>query len=403
MRVKDITVREIFDSRSGPTIEVRGRNPLISASVPSGKSRGNREAKVFSFREAFLGIKTIVKNLGGRNFQSVRDLDEALLRLDGTANKSKLGGNVTLAVSMFGARMLAAERGKEVWQVLREEFFKGAKDVPPLIFSNLINGGAHAANNLDIQEYMVVVHPVRTSSNGVKSGKSVAEDIQALIRFYRELGDLFKKTRKIQNIPIGDEGGYSLNFKSNFEPITVLEKLVKKFHLESRFGLALDVAASGFLKNGEYYFSGKRFSSEQLAAEYLCYFKKSKFLFSVEDPFAERDAQGFALLREKLPDAWVVGDDLTTTNPTTIQKYAHEGVINAVIIKPNQIGTISEACKAIAVAKKHGLKTIVSHRSGETEDSFITHLAKAGGADGVKIGAPIRERISKFNELARIY
>ena len=425
MNIKNITVRQIFDSRGEPTIEVRGGNPLVSASVPSGKSRGSREAKVFSFHEAAESVKKISKKIGGRNFTSARELDGALIRLDGTANKSRLGGNVTLAVSMFGVRALAAERGQEVWRVLREEFFRGAKDEAPFIFSNLINGGAHAANNLDIQEYMAVVRPTRMGSRGI------AESIKALVHLYKELGIVFKKTHGIETIPIGDEGGYSLNFRSNFEPIAVLGKLIKKLHLENRFFLALDAAANGFslpakafagkpagssakdlstaeaLRGGggkyAYRFGGKRFSSEQLAALYARYFKRSKLLFSVEDPFAERDIGGFQLIREKLPSLWIVGDDLTATNPAVIQKCAHEETVNAVIIKPNQIGTVGEACEAVAVAKKHKLKTIVSHRSGETDDTFIIHLAKAAGADGVKIGAPTRERISKFNEMARIY
>ena len=407
MNIKNITVRQIFDSRGEPTIEVRGGNPLVSASVPSGKSRGSREAKVFSFHEAAESVKKINKKIGGRNFTSARELDGALIRLDGTANKSRLGGNVTLAVSMFGVRALAAERGQEVWRVLREEFFRGAKDEAPFIFSNLINGGAHAANNLDIQEYMAVVRPTRAGSQGI------AESIKALVHLYKELGIIFKKTHGIETIPIGDEGGYSLNFRSNFEPIAVLGKLIKKLHLENRFFLALDAAAGEFslpaeaLRGGggkyAYRFGGKRFSSEQLAALYARYSKRSKLLFSVEDPFAERDIGGFQLIREKLPDVWIVGDDLTATNPAVIQKCAHEETVNAVIIKPNQIGTVGEACEAIAVAKKHKLKTIVSHRSGETDDNFIIHLAKAAGADGVKIGAPTRERISKFNEMMRIY
>ncbi len=417
MNIKNITIRQVFDSRGEPTIEVRGGNPLISASVPSGKSKGSREAKVFSFRDAVSSVKRISKKIGGRNFASVRELDMALILLDGTENKAKLGGNVTLAISMFGVRALAAERGQEVWQVLREEFFKGAKDEAPFIFSNLINGGAHAANNLDIQEYMAVVRPARVGSRGI------AEGIKALVRFYKELGIFFMKTRGIETIPIGDEGGYSLNFRSDFEPIAVLEKLIKKLRLENRFLLALDAAASGFSLpaglsakdlstagalrggggNGAYRFGGQRFSSEKLLGEYARYFKKSKQLFSIEDPFSERDMSGFKLIREKLPSSWVVGDDLTVTSPAVIQKCAHEEAINAVIIKPNQIGTVSEACEAIVVAKKHKLKTIVSHRSGETDDNFIIHLAKAAGADGVKIGAPVRERMSKFNEMMRIY
>jgi enolase len=394
MRLGHITVREIFDSRGSSTIEALGKDRRFWAQVPSGKSRGSREAKVANFTHAVRSVKTIVKRIGKRNFDSVRSLDKALLELDGTKNKSKLGGNVTLAVSVAFARALAAECQQEVWQTLRSEFFpKSASGKSPLIFSNLINGGAHADNNLNIQEYMVVVKP----------GASIATSVKTLVRFYDELAEFLKRKNKIRNIALGDEGGYALDFKNNFEPIIILEKLIRQHRLGNQFLIALDSAATGFYKEGEYRFGSRRLTSRELASEYARYFKNSKLLFSIEDPFAENDMDGFALLREKLPHAWIVGDDLTVTNPSLIERAAREGTTNAVIIKPNQIGTVSEACEAMLIAKKHNMKTIVSHRSGETADNFIIHLAKAGNADGVKIGAPIRERNEKFNELIRIF
>src|SRR3989344_3702533 len=394
MRLESIAVREIFDSRGSSTIEITGRDRRFWAEVPSGKSSGSNEAAVAGFAHAVRSVQTVVKRLEKRNFDSIQSLDNALLELDGTKKKSKLGGNVTLAVSAAFARALAAEREQEVWQTLRSEFFpKSVSGKPPLIFSNLINGGAHTDNNLNIQEYMVVVKP----------GGSVEKSVKTLIRFYGELAEFLKKAKKTRLISLGDEGGYSLNFKNNFEPISILEKLIGRYRLENQFFIALDAAATGFYMSGKYHFGNRRLTARELVSEYARYFKKSKPLFSIEDPFAENDVSGFALLREKLPRAWIVGDDLTVTSPSLIGRAAREKAINAVIIKPNQIGTVSEACEAMLVAKKHNMKTIVSHRSGETADNFIVHLAKAGNADAVKIGAPVRERISKFNELIRIF
>jgi len=394
MKIDNINVREIFDSRGESTIKITGGNPWFFAEVASGKSRGSREAAVFSYREAVQSLKKLKAHIVYKNFNSIRALDSALIKIDGTEDKSKLGGNVMFGISAAFTRALAKKRGEAVWETMRKEFFpSAAKNNMPLIFSNIINGGAHAENNLDVQEYMVVVKP--------KS--SMIESVRTLIRFYRLLGNVLKKTKKIYNIPIGDEGGYSLNFKNNFEPIAILEKLIKTQHLERRLLIALDAAANSFYKKGMYRFGGRQFATEELATEYIRYFKKSKLLFSLEDPFAETDGRGFALLYRMLPYAWVVGDDLTTTNPQAIKKYADEKTINAVIIKPNQIGTISETCDAIAISRKHKLHVIISHRSGEVDDHFIIHIAKACGSDGVKLGAPTRERIWRLNKLIEVY
>ncbi|KKW21154.1 MAG: Enolase [Candidatus Adlerbacteria bacterium GW2011_GWC1_50_9] len=369
MKIQDITVRKIFDSRGEPTIEVSLKlgNRWFSASVPSGKSRGSKEARVFSFVEAVRALARIRRVILKKEFSSIRALDNALIRLDNTKNKSRLGGNLMLGISIAFVRALA-------------------------VFANVINGGAHADNNLDIQEYMVVAR-----------GGSVRARVENLIDFYNRLGAILRKKNSGRRVPVGDEGGYSLDFKNNFEPIAVLENLVRVRGLAKNFSLALDAAATGFYARGLYAFGGKKLTSARLAGEYARYFGKSKLLFSIEDPFAEKDAAGFSLIHKKMPGAWVVGDDLTVTNSSEIKKYAEQNAINAVIIKPNQIGTVSEAADAILAAKQCGLKTIISHRSGETEDAFIIHLAKASGADGVKIGAPTRERMIKYNELMRLY
>jgi len=395
MKIQDITVRKIFDSRGEPTIEIslKAGNRWFFASVPSGKSRGSREAKVFSFAEVVRALARIRQVILKKDFSSIRALDSALIRLDGTAKKSRLGGNLMLGISVAFARARAAAENKEVWQILRKEFFPGdSKTKVPRIFANVINGGAHADNNLDIQEYMVVAR-----------GASVRARVENLIDFYSRLGAVLKKKNSGRGVPVGDEGGYSLDFKNNFEPILVLENLIRTRGLTNNFSLALDAAATGFFARGSYIFGGKKLTSARLAGEYAHYFEKSRILFSIEDPFAERDAAGFSLTRKKMPRVWIVGDDLTVTNSSEIKKHAERKTINAVIIKPNQIGTVSEAADAILAANQYGLKTIISHRSGETEDAFIIHLAKASGADGVKIGAPTRERMAKYNELIRLY
>ncbi len=396
MKIRDITIRKIFDSRGEPTIEVsvKSGNRWFSASVPSGKSRGSREARVFSFVEAVRALAQIRRVILKKDFPSIRALDKALIRCDNTKHKSSLGGNLMLGISIAFVRAVAAAKNEEPWQTLRKEFFRrvsGAKT--PLIFANVINGGTHADNNLDIQEYMVVA----------KAGASARTRVQNLVDFYKLLGEVLRRKNSGRRVPVGDEGGYSRDFKNNFEPIALLENLIRSRGLAKNFSLALVAAATGFFARGLYAFGGKRMNSARLAGEYKRYFRSSKLLFSIEDPFAERDQAGFSVLRKNVPRAWVVGDDLTATSPSEIRKYAASGSINAVIIKPNQIGTVSEAADAILAAKQYGLKTIVSHRSGETEDVFIIHLAKASRADGVKIGAPARERMIKYNELMRLY
>ena len=398
MKIKDILVREIFNSRAEPTLEIslsNEKDEWFSAQIPSGKSKGKNEAAVINYTKAQEILEqSLKKQLNTEDFNSIEELDSFLITLDGTENKSKLGGNLTLGISIAFARALAHQNKKELWQLLNEEFFDGASsNTKPLIFSNLINGGAHANNNLYIQEYLVIV----------KITETVVESIKKLISFYRNLEEFLKEKTKIKNLPIGEEGGFAVNFNSNFEPIEILENLIYKLKLEKEFTIGLDVAANSFYQEGKYTFEGNQISSKDLKEIYSNYFRDSKLLHSIEDPFAEEDFEGFKELKELLKTKLIVGDDITVTNPSLINKVSVEGLINGVIIKPNQIGTITETILAIKAAQENNLKFIVSHRSGETEDNFIIQLAKASNADGVKIGAPLRERIFKFNELIRLY
>jgi enolase len=397
MTIEKITVREIFDSRGDRTIEVGVREGGFSSSatIPSGKSRGSREAAVLSPGAARDIVESrVAASLAGKTFGSVAALDRALIELDGTQNKSVLGGNLILGLSVAHARNLAAERREELWQVLASEFFPDTAEPPtPVIFANLINGGAHAPNNLSIQEYLVLA----------ATTTSVTETVEALIALYRAVGADITKRYGLRAIPIGDENGYAPNFKDGLEPLALLGEVMHSQGVAGNWRLGLDVAASAFLKDGRYEFEEKGRTAEELILRYGEYLASVPGLVSLEDPFSESDPAGFAAFRTRFPDLLVVGDDLTVTSPALIEQYAGEGCISGVIIKPNQIGSLSEACAAMRAAHAHGVKTIVSHRSGETEDAFIIHLARAGGAYGVKIGAPLKERISKYDELIRLY
>lgn len=399
MIAKRVIVRPIFDSRDGETLEIEIQDQfgrIFVASVPSGKSRGSNEASVISYAKA----KNIIngplgREISRRNFNTVSAFDKFLLKYDPTPRKTKIGGNLALGLSIGFTRGLAGNKHQKVWQLLKNEFFKKNElsHKTPHIFSNLINGGEHANNNLAFQEYMAVLKP---SFNAERS-------ISGLISLYRDLGKILAIYGKNKNLALGDEGGYSLNFKNSFEPISVLEKLINSKTYRGKFLLALDSAATSFKVSRGYNFDHRVLDSEEMKENYLAIFKHHKLVFSIEDPFSEKDFSGFKNLLVARKDRLIVGDDLTTTNPKYINKFAKDGLINACIIKPNQIGTVSEACAAINAASKNNVKTVVSHRSGETEDVFIIHLAKASGAFGLKIGAPVKERMVKFNEVVRIY
>ncbi len=398
MIIKSLEVREIFDSRGESTIEVgltTSDSHSFFAKIPSGKSRGKNEAAVLSYAEAEQILQnTFIREIEGFDSETIEDLDEFLIRFDGTKRKEKLGGNVMLGISIAFARALAHKREKELWEVLHEEFFPNADiSKKPLIFANLVNGGVHTDNNLDIQEYMTVVE-----AKGTYTGS-----IQKLISFYERLGFVIGEERDVKRLPIGDEGGYAVNFKDNFAPIEMMEKLIMESELQNEFRIALDVAASSFYEDKVYRFEGASLSTDELIERYKEYFEKSKLLCSIEDPCDENDLEGFKKMVKIAGDRWVVGDDLTTTDPERIKKCAEEKRITGVIIKANQIGTLTETCEAIRAAREQGVRCIISHRSGETDDSFLVHIAKACGADGVKIGAPVKERISKYDELMRLY
>lgn len=399
MKIHDIRVRTVFDSRANATVEVEivdeAKN-IFRGIVPAGKSTGMNEAHILDPSDAHRVItETVAPMLCGKEVRAVREVDDMLLGLDGTERKENVGGNIFLGVSIAALRGLAFEAKKEPWQVLREEFFPDVTDMrSPSIFANLINGGAHAANNLSIQEYMVIV-PTEKSS--------IRADIEKLIRFYKDLGATLKEENGVPRVAIGDESGYAIDFKDNFAPIQLLERKIEDAGLSGVYRIGLDAAASGFYEDGKYTFDLERITSDELEAKYGEYFHASRSLYTIEDPFEETAHGAFASLQGKHPDKVIVGDDLTTTNARTILGSAKAHEITGVIIKPNQIGTITESCEAIREAHRNGVKTIISHRSGETEDNILIHIAAASNVYGVKIGAPLRERVFKYNELIRIY
>lgn len=396
MKISDFFLKKIYDSRGNPTLEVEvvsGKNLSFTSAVPAGKSKSKKEAICLDFSK-ITGKKYLAKLqlLKNKSFSTIRSFDNFLLNLDGTKNKSNLGGNVMLGLSLAFARALAFEKKVSFASLVENEFFKENYGQPwnPVIFSNFINGGRHSSNNLDIQEYLVLA-PV---------GKNANKTIEDLIRLYNITGEVLKKKFKTSNLPIGDEGGYALDFKDNFEPLFILKSLIRKHHFSS-FALGLDAAANSFWKQKSYFFGNKKLKATELEKVYLYYFSRIENLESIEDPFAESEEKSFKSLKEKLFNSkMVVGDDLISSSAQNLLKYRN--CVNGVIIKPNQVGTITEAMETCILAKALGMRTIFSHRSGETEDNFIVELAYAARSFGIKIGAPARERIAKFNQIIRL-
>jgi enolase len=397
MEIKAINIRTIFDSRANKTIEaeiVTAAGDVFRGIIPAGKSTGENEATIIAPSEAKNVVVTLIAPvLVGKSFSSMREFDGTLLALDSSAQKEKIGGNIVLGFSFAMLRAFAHEQKVEPWEILRKEYFAEVTDAAtPHIFANLVNGGAHAANNLSIQEYMVVVPTTEPT---------LEADITNLITLHKDLGERLKKERNLPRVAIGDESGYAIDFENNYAPIALLDSMIEERKLNYRIGL--DVAASGFFTHGVYSVNGDALGKRDMLSMYAELISKTPRLYSIEDPFEEHDNASFAALQAAHPELIVVGDDLTTTNQKTIEACADAKEISGVIIKPNQIGSVSETCDAIRSAHAKNVKTIISHRSGETEDNMIIQIAKASNAHGVKIGAPLRERIFKYNEILRIY
>ena len=405
-KISKVSSREILDSRGNPTVEVDvslsdGSNGR--AAVPSGASTGTHEAMELrdGDRSRFLGkgvlraVTNVTDIIGpavvGMNAGNQRELDEALINLDGTENKSSLGANSILGVSMASCRAAAASAGVSLFQHLSD----GNATLLPIPMMNILNGGQHADNNVDIQEFMIFPVGAGSFAEALRMGTETFHHLKAVLK------------SKGLNTSVGDEGGFAPSLSSNEEALEMILEATEKtgYSIGSDLVLALDVAASEIYKNGIYHLEseGKALSSEELIDYYTSLVKKYPIV-SIEDGLAEDDWEGWQKLNTALGSkVQIVGDDLTVTNTVRLQRAIDEQVMNAILIKLNQVGTVSETINTIRLARKNGLATIVSHRSGETEDTFIADFSVAMGAGQMKTGSASRsERICKYNQLLRI-
>ncbi|WP_448587971.1 phosphopyruvate hydratase [Thermocrinis sp.] len=403
--IEQIRAREVLDSRGNPTIEVEVRlssGAVGRAIVPSGASTGEREALELRDHDPkrYLGkgVLKAVDNVNGVIAKELKglppynqwEIDKILIDLDGTPNKSKLGANAILGVSMAVARAMANHLNIPLYRYIGGVL---ANKLPvPLM--NVINGGVHADNPLDIQEFMIV--PV--------CGGSFSEALRAGVEVFHTLKKLLKEKGYSTNV--GDEGGFAPNLENTEKALEFLVNAIEKagYTPGEDVLLALDCASSEFYYEDDmYHIEGKKLKAEGLVEFYLKLVERFPIV-SMEDPMAENDWEGWQMITRALGDrVQLVGDDLFTTNINTIKEGFEKGIANAVLIKLNQIGTLSETLEAIAFAKEHGYNAIISHRSGETEDTFISHLAVGTNAGQIKTGSASRtDRVAKYNELLRI-
>jgi enolase len=405
--IKDVTGLEILDSRGNPTVEAevvlssgaRGR-----AAVPSGASTGSREAHELrdGDKKRYLGkgVAKAVANVNGEIRKAAigldsagqRELDERLVELDGTGNKARLGANALLAVSLANSKAHAAERGIGLYELLGAG---KASYTMPLPMMNIINGGAHADNNVDIQEFMILPVAAPTFGECLRHGVEIFHALKAVLK------------AKGLNTAVGDEGGFAPDFKSNEEALQTIAEAVEKagYALGRDVYLGLDVASSEFYSAGGYTLESERrkFSSAEFA-DFLEDLVGRYPIVSIEDGMAENDWDGWALLTKRLRDkVQLVGDDLFVTNTGILKQGIERKIANSILIKPNQIGTLTETLDAIEMAAQAGYSAVVSHRSGETEDATIADIAVATAATQIKTGSLCRsDRLAKYNQLLRI-
>lgn len=406
MKIKKINAYEVIDSRGNPTVEcevVLENGIRAHAMVPSGASTGEREAlelrdneKRFhgkGVQKAVSNINNIIaKHLIGKDVSKQEDIDNIMLKLDGTEFKTNLGANAILAVSLAVARANAESKHKPLYKTL------GKGTTLPMPMMNVINGGAHADSNVDFQEYMIV--PV--------GAKTFAEAMQFASETFVELKKIIKSLG--YSTGVGDEGGFAPNFKDNEQPLQIIVQAITNagYRPKQDIAIALDVAASEFYnKDTKLYELNKskagKFSTDEMIAWYTQLIDKYPII-SIEDPLSENDWKGWAKITKKLgKKIQLVGDDVFVTNPKILKEGIEKGVANAILIKLNQIGTLTETLQTIKLAKDNGYNTIISHRSGETEDTFIADLAVAADAGQIKAGSISRtDRVAKYNQLIRI-
>jgi len=402
----DVKAREILDSRGNPTVEADvfvSCGAVGRAAVPSGASTGKREAlelrnkrsKRFGGKGVVTAVKNVVDDIGpavrGMDAADQVTLDRFMIELDGTPNKSKLGANAILGVSMAAARAAAMAYGLPLYRYL------GGINARclPLPMMNIINGGAHAANNLDIQEFMIVPVGAKSITQAVQMG---AETFHGLKKILKDKG---------LSTAVGDEGGFAPDFESHEEAIKFIIRAIESagYKPGSDIGIALDSAASEFYKKGKYILKSenKKLNAEKLIDYYEDLVEKYPIL-SIEDGLAEQDWTGWALMTDRMEGSiQIVGDDIFVTNPKIFRKGIEKGIANSILIKLNQIGTVTETLDTIDMAKQVGYTTVISHRSGETGDSFIADFVVGVNGGQIKTGSMSRsDRVSKYNQLMRI-
>ena len=395
--------REILDSRGNPTLEAEvllASGAYGRAAVPSGASTGIHEAHELRDGEGRYGGKGVLKavesvnteladRLEGEDALDQGAIDRAMIELDDTENKSRLGANALLAVSLANAHAAADECGLPLYRYLGG----AAAHVLPVPMMNILNGGEHADNNVDLQEFMVMPMGATSFPEGLRMGVEVYHALKSVCR------------KRGLNTAVGDEGGFAPNLESNEKALELIIEAVEITGLQPGrdIKLAIDAAASEFYADGKYTVDGNAMSSDELSAYYqgLC---ERYPIFSLEDSHDQDDWAGFTHITEAIGDrVQIVGDDLFVTNVKRLREGMDKGAGNAILIKVNQIGTLSETLSTIALAHRHGLRCVISHRSGETEDTTIADLAVATNAGQIKTGAPCRsDRVAKYNRLLRI-
>ncbi|KRG59692.1 enolase [Stenotrophomonas koreensis] len=406
--IRSIHAREILDSRGNPTLEAEvtlANGAFGRAAVPSGASTGTKEAVELrdgdktrylgkGVRNAVANVNTtIAQALAGFDAADQAGLDAKLIALDGTENKGRLGANALLGVSMAAAHAAAAAAGQPLWQYLAGK--TGVVPSLPVPMMNIINGGAHADNNVDFQEFMVLPVGFDSFSEALRAGTEIFHALKSVLKGHG------------LSTAVGDEGGFAPDFRSNVEALdTILEAIGKAGYTAGEdILLGLDVASSEFFENGKYNLVGenKRLTSEQFV-DFLAGWTAQYPIITIEDGLAENDWAGWKLLTERIGNkVQLVGDDLFVTNPKIFAEGIASGTANAILIKVNQIGTLSETLEAIALADRNRYAAIVSHRSGETEDTTIADIAVATTATQIKTGSLCRsDRVAKYNQLLRI-
>ena len=401
--IKSVHAREILDSRGNPTVEVEVElddKTIGRAAVPSGASTGAFEAAELrdgGARYLGKGVQTAVNNVNnkiapvviGLDAQVQRDLDVKMIELDGSKNKSNLGANAILGVSLATARAVALSKNQSLFKYLGGQEAKTL----PVPMMNILNGGAHADTNVDIQEFMIAPIGAENFKESLRWGAEI----------YHSLKSVLKK--KGLATSIGDEGGFAPNLESNRAALDLILVAIESagFKAGSEIALAMDVAATEFFADGKYKFEGKQLTSDQMI-DYYSELVQSYPLVSIEDPLDEDDWSGWAKLTANLGEKiQIVGDDLFVTNPERLQRGIDSKAANALLVKVNQIGSLTETIDAVNLAHKNNYKSMMSHRSGETEDTTIADLAVALNCGQIKTGAPARsERVAKYNQLLRI-